>query len=556
MNKYTTKLTADTTQHDGALNNSANQIYKYKKRVEEANNSGYNFNDRISKIKGNLGKFSIVIGAASVGAKFFEKTIRSTEQTSDKLDNTIYATKTTINEMFYAINNNNCRGFLSNMDEIIKAAQEASEALDDLGDKKIWANIAKGKLEADMSKARAIISSPKATKKEKEDAQHKLDLADAQYKALTNNLTNSTQDAIYKVVNKIAGGNYAHSDIDKLLSIYTEIREKGGGLEEVGKIAEAIKRQHSETAIDYMLSGDTYYRKKYLKWDDPKAEKAYNLYNAFFTKQSAVNEELIPLLNDYNTYNKEQSDFANKVNKQLNKNLDGGTTKETARQINDRITEQFGTPVKLNFDIDTDTIIDTIDNAIKETPIKLELELDTSIEAEIAKDIDKFDDWMQSIENTSSLVNDLGNAFRSLGGAFEMPMLDVTGIISQSVATMIASYAQALKSVSLLGPWAWVSFGLTGLAQLGAMVEAVKGMSKFADGGIIGGNTTVGDFGLARVNAGEMVLNQREQTRLWNVLNGSSMSTNTINGDVRFEIDGSKLVGVLNNYNNKKRRVI
>ena len=60
---------------------------------------------------------------------------------------------------------------------------------------------------------------------------------------------------------------------------------------------------------------------------------------------------------------------------------------------------------------------------------------------------------------------------------------------------------------------------------------------------------------LARVNAGEMILNNRQQRNLFNLLNGNGTLSNGGNGQVEFKIKGKELVGVLNNYNNKTSKV-
>jgi len=41
------------------------------------------------------------------------------------------------------------------------------------------------------------------------------------------------------------------------------------------------------------------------------------------------------------------------------------------------------------------------------------------------------------------------------------------------------------------------------------MIAQVHSLSGYAEGGIIQGKTTIGDRNLARVNAGEMILNHR-----------------------------------------------
>lgn len=91
-------------------------------------------------------------------------------------------------------------------------------------------------------------------------------------------------------------------------------------------------------------------------------------------------------------------------------------------------------------------------------------------------------------------------------------------------------------------------------AAVASVVAAFASMPKFASGGIFTGNSTIGDMNLARVNAGEMILNNRQQKNLFNLLNGNGTSSNE-GGNVKFEIEGKKLVGVLNNYNTRINKV-
>lgn len=124
------------------------------------------------------------------------------------------------------------------------------------------------------------------------------------------------------------------------------------------------------------------------------------------------------------------------------------------------------------------------------------------------------------LRGATDAVNQLGGSLSSLGNAVGVPELNIAGTLAQAIATMTLSYAQALSQSSLLGPWAWVAFGATGLAQLAAMITAVKSMSAYATGGIVGGNSTTGDRILARVNSGEMILNKGQQSRLFAMING------------------------------------
>lgn len=94
-------------------------------------------------------------------------------------------------------------------------------------------------------------------------------------------------------------------------------------------------------------------------------------------------------------------------------------------------------------------------------------------------------------------------------------------------------------------------------AGIAAVVAAFAMIGSFADGGIIGGNTTLGDMNIARVNKGEMILNGTQQKRLFSILDGgaSASPNNITSGNVKFEIKGSTLVGVLKNHNSKMNKI-
>ena len=88
-----------------------------------------------------------------------------------------------------------------------------------------------------------------------------------------------------------------------------------------------------------------------------------------------------------------------------------------------------------------------------------------------------------------------------------------------------------------------------------AALAAFASIPKFAKGGIFQGGKTFGDMNIARVNSGEMILNNSQQRNLWNLLDGTTTATsNKLGGSVEFKIKGNELVGVLNNYSKKLSR--
>lgn len=85
---------------------------------------------------------------------------------------------------------------------------------------------------------------------------------------------------------------------------------------------------------------------------------------------------------------------------------------------------------------------------------------------------------------------------------------------------------------------------------VGTFASILSTVGAFAGGGIIQGASTHGDQLLARVNAGEMILNGSQQAKLFNMLDGSG-AVGGASGQVEFKISGSTLKGVLRNYDNK-----
>lgn len=126
------------------------------------------------------------------------------------------------------------------------------------------------------------------------------------------------------------------------------------------------------------------------------------------------------------------------------------------------------------------------------------------------------------------------------------------------LASVGTKQASAIASATASGAKLPFPANLAAIAAgIAAVVAAFAMISSFADGGIIGGNTTLGDMNIARVNKGEMILNGTQQKRLFSILNGnvSASPNNITSGNVKFEIKGSTLVGVLKNHNSKMNKV-
>lgn len=148
--------------------------------------------------------------------------------------------------------------------------------------------------------------------------------------------------------------------------------------------------------------------------------------------------------------------------------------------------------------------------------------------------------------DVADVVGSVGDAFSSMGQLFDDEAFDVAGIIAQAVAQLMLGYANASAQAGSLGPWGWIAFSVAGLAQVLAAAAAIKNATAHANGGVVGGSSFAGDNVYARLNSGEMVLNNRQQKNLFDAIDSGGLGAN-LGGTVHFKIQGKDLVGVLYN---------
>jgi hypothetical protein len=117
--------------------------------------------------------------------------------------------------------------------------------------------------------------------------------------------------------------------------------------------------------------------------------------------------------------------------------------------------------------------------------------------------------------------------------------------------SVVEAIATAIKSASEIPMVGWA----IGLAAAASVIALLASAPKFAKGGIVPGSSFSGDKITAQVNSGEMILNRRQQAKLFDMLDSSSSVGNGSGGRVEFVIKGQELKGVLNNYDKKMSRI-
>jgi len=206
----------------------------------------------------------------------------------------------------------------------------------------------------------------------------------------------------------------------------------------------------------------------------------------------------------------------------------------------------------------------------KEDNLRKENKNLTKSNKDLSKQTKKQQEEQEKLNATSEAFGEVGDTFNQLGNAiggttgqvinmFGTFANGISELIPQIMALTTAKEGEAVASgtaEAAKAPWP------IQIAQISAVVGTIIGIfasiaGSFADGGIIGGNTSLGDFNLARVNSGEMILNGTQQSRLFSLLNsgGVGVADSMSNGNVNFIIKGNNLVGTLKNHISKTNRI-
>ena len=245
-------------------------------------------------------------------------------------------------------------------------------------------------------------------------------------------------------------------------------------------------------------------------------EYGYLLTNILNLPKNNVMDRILPSIKELKEFGKTSSEVIAESQKQIREEIE--KTKEALKDLTESMRSKYGGEV-VAF---------------------------TNDFAELAKFIEEGGNTTTAA--ASGLVL-LGDALQQIGGN---GVIAKTGAVMAAIGQCILGFAQASAQAASLGPWGWLAFVGAGLGTLATMISTIQG---FANGGIIGGATTSGDMQLARVNAGEMILNNTQQARLFDLLDGGASMVGYGSRKVEFKISGQNLVGTLRNYNNKMSKV-
>ena len=528
-----TKLTSDNKQHDEAFKKSKQQVYNYNKQVDKA--------------KSGIKQFAVEIAGAVITIETFKKIMSSTERTTDIFGSAMEQAKAAATGFFSTIANGNIGGFIESLKDLTKNAKDAYEALDALGTDKMWANRRLATIDAQLAEAKLANDTKK------------INVLLAERASIIKNLEGKTEDAfISSLISEI--GNSDSSFNHQMSKRMQDLSE-----EDKKQIMYNLLRVGSASDLEELTKRYYNQNKQYIGYDNlgNMNNNIQTVIYEFYKQLKDIPESQLQLILAL----QEDAERLKRDNAKTTKRYSSGSESTKSNTKSTKPTNEDPDDWK-NREATNEYLWKMllggqwgITTEWKDEIIKINEEVEES-EVDAAKIIEDAERRKQEAANKTAHIfslqidalNSLSSAFSTLGNAFESDELNIASIVLGAIANIAKAYseASAKQAEGSITGWDWLAFSVAGLAQVAGVIAQIHSLTGYANGGIIGGNSYTGDKVLARVNSGEMILNPSQQANLFNMINGG-ISTG---GEVKFRIEGSTLVGVLNNYTKKTGRVL
>lgn len=186
---------------------------------------------------------------------------------------------------------------------------------------------------------------------------------------------------------------------------------------------------------------------------------------------------------------------------------------------------------------------------------------------------DRFVDFSSEVSGilTETSANVLAGFGVMIAGLMDgsLTMGDVAGGLMKTIGGLAIQLGEAAIKIGVgmlaikaafKNPFTAIAAGIA-LVAIGTLISNAGNITSgggnyagaFADGGMVGGSSFSGDKLFARVNSGEMILNQRQQGNLGNLISPASSMLNVVLGG-ELTADAGKLKVVLDKYDTRKNR--
>lgn len=545
----------------------------------KAKRSTENFAANIGgKAAAAVGKFAAGIGIAMGGVEAFNKVMRSTQTLSDAFDNNMNALKGSVDAFFQSLASGNWDAFNGGLMETIRNMKQVSAIQDMLADAKLTMGYDTRQFEREYVRLEGIINDESKSKGERETALAEMDALVARFKDRVQKTAEGAAKTLVAEMNAKFGQNFTIADLEKYI---TEVNNEFLDTETLQRL-----NKYKETLAKFEPGGSRAVEGGYVV-----TKKQYQAMNAELEKMRILQED-----NDESRKKMlEQLEYAVNLQRQadeflkrslekhtkianLNKGTGGGTKVEAVAgsiaaidaEIR-RLQQEYANTAsaaareaaakaiaelkrqKGVIELQARVTMPSVGNGKSGSLAALAGGLPTTLGSTPLMDISKED--IKNTEDYAGAINSVANALNAVSMAtgegaaaflsWASSVMTATAQAVQAIHTVVAAKtaeaaASAGASAASTPVVGWLMVG----GAIAAALAAFTKIPKFADGGIVGGSSYFGDKLLARVNSGEMILNQGQQARLLAMTNGGGNVR--VSGDVR--LSGKDIYVSLRNY--------
>ena len=569
MSDIITRLLLKTNDFDANLNRAKGSVNSFQGGISSmAKTAGAG----VLKFAGTLG---IAVGAY----EGFNKLMNSSQTLSDEYNRTIEGLKGTVDNFFYSIGSGDWTPFFNGLDETIRKAREAYNAMDQLGNTKMSYGYFNIKNQGDFKKKITILKEKYSTEAQKVEAQKRLDDVLKDQREIVDQLGRRSTEAVQALV--AASTGISAADVS-MVSVDRVSRF------DVSAMGDTEKKQ-AEKEYQYFKNVEAALRKKYTKVETVETGAGMN--RSWSTVKTldyeSYNKAMAPMIAKYQdaiVYNgmlvKESDEWLKKLYGIRSEAFAAEQAYESMTKTANRASQAGGKdpedkdekPLKdtlawydaeisrLNKKLSKETTMQaraTVQAAINELE-KKKVNIKIVVEQEVFKG--KYGDMKGGLPSINRPGDQLGLKHNDTGfklSKFESPIkkkdIDLNKLYAESLGSIANSFGSmtsmseqfgnegvsfmfnAMGSISQMivqlqslatAQGVASAFALPFPANLGAIATVIAtvtsifaSLPKFETGGVVPGISFGGDKVLARVNSGEMILNGSQQANLFKMLN-------------------------------------
>ena len=572
---YRVTIAIDSKEYRQALRKANQEAKEFKKQQREAfKQAGAGASDGFGMILSAAKKLAPAISAGAAALKVAQTALAENQRFTDEWARITESATASYEHFVDSLVNADFTGFFTRIDDVVRAARAAADAMDALGTANIFSSKELAELDLMASRYRYTLRSKTASDEEKAAAREGLiSVRDKQMgvaQTLNNaNLTAFADMMVSRLTNK--GADVSRSDFvelgpDGMLRI-----AKGSKYEKymgtLQKYNEQYERYEGEKdwrgfISQIMTAGwrreqnmtDEEYKdlKAFMELSDDKIREALSLYTKGLNEQKKV------------------WDLMASDSRYITAELSGGTTTGggkgggTAAKVYSA--GSIG-EIEQRLQVAREEMKAATTDAARETARLLVLELEEALES------------TQTFRRASG-IESIGNLPSISTGGIQPLKLDPTvirgkegeadanedltksGETAASSIMLVSDTLQQLgimsgiaddglrKTMNIIGRFLGMAGGFIG-GPAGMALQGVGSLvGSFSGGGIVGGTSYTGDRLTARVNSKEMILNTGQQRQLWNMLNGGGGG-----GTTSIVMRGEDMYVALRNYGRRTGKI-